>query len=113
MIDVEAIPRGMEVLDNAEVHVGHVLHHEGAGIRLSNRDAPDGHHHYIPRHWIARVAEHVHLKRAAADVFDTWPGGHPAGRGDVADTPKPRGKRRLAGWGALAAGGIVLVLALL
>ena len=106
MIDVEAIPKGTEVLDSAGVHVGIVEHHEGTGLRLSNRDAPDGHHHYIPHHWIARFTVQVHLKRTAADVFDTWPGGHPSGNAQpqpqAAMTPR-RSKRTI--WVALGTAG--------
>jgi|GEM_PF-3037112 len=117
MIDVEAITKGTEVLDVAGTHVGHVEHHEGTGLRLSNRDAPDGHHHYIPHHWIAKVAEHVHLKRAAADVFDSWPGGHPSGNAQpqplaALDTPKPTRSKWVIAAG-VAAGAIGLVLLLL
>lgn len=115
MIDVETIAKGTEVLDVAGVHVGHVEHHEGTGLRLSNRDAPDGHHHYVPHHWIARVAEHVHLKRAAADVFDTWPGGHPSGNPQplaALDPPKPKRSKWVIA-GSVAAGAIGLVLLLL
>lgn len=115
MIDVEAIPKGTEVLDAAGTHVGHVEHHEGTGLRLSNRDAPDGHHHYIPHHWIARFETCVHLKRAAADVFDSWPGGHPSGKSQPFPAMGPARPRR-SKWvvaGGVAAGAIGLVLLLL
>ena len=113
MIDVERIPKGTEVLDINDVHVGIVEHHEGTGLKLSHRDAPDHHHHYIPHHWIVRVAEQVHLNRAAEDVFDTWPGGYPSGQPLLAPFHEPKEPRKPRNWkviGAVVAGGAALLL---
>ena len=107
MIDIERIPRGIEVLDVDLVHVGIVEHHEGTGLKLSHRDAPDHHHHYIPHHWIVRVDEQVHLNRKAAEVFDTWPGGYPSGLTVLApfhEPAVPRKPRNWRAWGALGVG---------
>ncbi len=115
MIDIERIPRGMEVLDVDLVHVGIVEHHEGTGIKLSHRDAPDHQHHYIPHHWIARVDEQVHLSRKAADVFDTWPGGYPSGLTVLAPVRALKGPgkpRNWRAWGLLGVGGAAGLLLL-
>ena len=111
MFESERIVRGMEVLDRAGGHVGIVEHHEGTGFRMSHRDAPDHHHHYIPHHWIVRVDDGVHINRCAEDVFDSWPGGQPA-RFAALTPARPRGPRRWPIWAAVGAGGLTLLVLL-
>ncbi|CAA9506536.1 MAG: hypothetical protein AVDCRST_MAG91-1345, partial [uncultured Sphingomonadaceae bacterium] len=41
--------------------------HDGR-IKLKRNTSPDGQHHYVPLSDVARVDEHVHLSRTAADV---------------------------------------------
>ena len=112
MIDHERILKGMEVVDVAEAHVGIVEHHEGSGFRLSHRDAPDHHHHYIPHHWVAKLDERVHLARAATDVFDSWPGGYPTG---YSAKPPEEGAKAVnwKAWAAVGAGAVAFIAALL
>ena len=114
MFESDRILRGMEVLDSTGRHVGTVEHHEGTGFRMSHRDAPDHHHHYVPHHWIARVDDGVHINRPSADVFDSWPGGHPV-RLALTPLPAPRAARRTRwpAWAAVGAGGIALIVLLL
>lgn len=113
MVDHERILRGMEVVDRARAHVGIVEQHEGTGFKLSHRDAPDHHHHYIPLHWVAKLDQMVHLNRAAADVFDTWPGGYPSGKPQLAGAHEPSKPVNWKAWGAAGAGAIGLLMLLL
>lgn len=114
MVDHEHILKGMEVVDVAELHVGVVEHHAGAGFKLSHRDAPDHHHHYVPLHWVARLDHRVHLSRGADDVFDSWPGGYPSKRPELATPHEPSQPVNWKAWGAAGAGAIgVLLMALL
>ena len=114
MVDHERILKGMEVVDLSEAHVGIVEHHEGTGFKLSHRDAPDHHHHYIPHHWVAKLDDRVHLSRPAADVFDGWPGGHPSSRPELATPHEASKPVNWKAWGVAGAGAIgLLLLALL
>ncbi len=68
-----SIAEHMEVLASDGTHVGTVDRLEGSDrIKLTRTDSTDGQHHYIPRSWVARVDNHVHLDKTAADVRRGW-----------------------------------------
>lgn len=75
MIDSSSIREGMPVIGSDGETLGKVDGVEGgvgAGqdgrIKLKRDTSPDGQHHYVPLSDVARVDEHVHLSRTAADM---------------------------------------------
>lgn len=80
MADKFAINPGMEVIGSDGGMVGRVTALHGDHIHLEpTAPPPAGGDHYVPRAWVARVDQHVHLNREAALVRDTWGSGEPAG----------------------------------
>ncbi len=73
MADIGDIREGMQVLGSDGGMVGRVtgLHDDHIHVEP---DAPDpaGGERIVPRGWVARVDDHVHLNRDAALVRDTW-----------------------------------------
>src|SRR5436853_486435 len=53
--DMTAIKPHMEVISSCGCRVGTVDHMEGGAIKLTQKDSPDGQHHFIPTGWVARV----------------------------------------------------------
>ena len=67
------IAEHMEVLASDVTHVGTVDHLDGADrIKLTKSDSADGRHHVIPRSWVSRIDNHVHLAKTAAEVRSGW-----------------------------------------
>lgn len=66
MVDLNAIRQHMDVIDSEGQVVGRVDSVDGARIKLTRRDSPDGQHHYVDNGDVARVDDHVHLSRSAA-----------------------------------------------
>jgi len=62
----------MDVIAACGNKVGVVDHVEGASIKLTKHDSPDGQHHRIPMNWVARVDEHVHLSKNSSDAKKEW-----------------------------------------
>jgi hypothetical protein len=62
----------MAVISSCGCTVGKVDHVEGSAIKLTRNDSPDGQHHFIPRSWVARVDEHVHLSKNATETKQGW-----------------------------------------
>lgn len=85
------IRNGMQVLGSDGGMVGRVTGLHGDHVHVEP-DAPEPGPGYfvVPRRWVARVDDHVHLDRAAALVRDTWrqeasteaPGPQAAGMGE-------------------------------
>lgn len=74
------IEQGMQVLGSDGGMVGRVTGLHGDHIHVEP-DAPEpgAADHIVPRRWVARVDEHVHLDREARLVRDTWrPNDEPA-----------------------------------
>jgi hypothetical protein len=69
---VEAIREHMDVVASCGTKVGTVDHHEGNTIKLTKSASPDGQHHFIPTAWVARVDQHVHLKKNSEEVKREW-----------------------------------------
>ncbi len=67
------IREGMQVLGSDGGMVGRVTGLHGDHIHVEP-DAPSPHagSHIVPRNWVARIDDHVHLNREAALVRDTW-----------------------------------------
>lgn len=75
MIDPNSIRAGMPIIGSDGETLGKVDGVEGgaglpqdARIKLARDTSPDGQHHYVPMIDVARVDEHVHLGRTAAEV---------------------------------------------
>jgi hypothetical protein len=58
----------MDVIASCGKLVGTVDRVEGDSIKLTKKDSPDGQHRLIPKSWIARVDEHVHLNKNSDEV---------------------------------------------
>lgn len=76
MADMEHIQSGMQVLGSDGGVIGEVDAAETGRLRV--RDAGGSVAHYLPREWIARVDEHVHLALAAALARERWTTAGPA-----------------------------------
>jgi hypothetical protein len=64
----------MEVLGSDGEHVGTVDYMDGPhSIKLTKSDPKaGGQHHLIPVDWIAKVDQHVHLKKSSKDAKAQW-----------------------------------------
>jgi hypothetical protein len=62
----------MDVIASCGKNIGKVDHLEGATIKLTKNDSPDGLHHYIPTGWVARVDQHVHLSMNSEETMKGW-----------------------------------------
>ena len=69
---VADIKEHSEVYASCGTFVGKVDHVEGSEIKLTKSDSPDGVHHLIPTSWVAKVHDHVHLSKTAAEVHAGW-----------------------------------------
>lgn len=84
MIDPNSITKDMPVIASDGERIGEVDGVEGGGveggagldqdarIKLKRNTSPDGQHHYVAMSDVARIDEHVHLSRSAADVRAGW-----------------------------------------
>ena len=70
--DMTAIRPQMEVISSCGCRMGTVDHMEGAAIKLTRKDSPDGQHHFIPTGWVARVDSHVHLTKNSVETEQGW-----------------------------------------
>jgi hypothetical protein len=74
MFKQDDIKEHMEVLGSDGQHVGTVDHMEGSNqIKLAKTDPKaGGQHHFIPVDWVAKVDQHVHLKKSTKDAQAQW-----------------------------------------
>ncbi len=73
MIDPSTIKKDMPVIGSDGETLGQVDGIEGGDrIKLKRTTSPDGQHHFVPLTDVARIDEHVHLNRTAADVRTGW-----------------------------------------
>ncbi len=73
MIDPTTIKKDMPVIGSDGETLGQVDGVEGGDhIKLKRNTSPDGQHHFVAVSDVARVDEHVHLTRTAADVRSGW-----------------------------------------
>lgn len=70
--NVADIKPHMQVISSCGCKMGSVDHLDGGAIKLTQKDSPDGLHHFIPTGWVARVDEHVHLNKNAAETKTGW-----------------------------------------
>ena len=75
MADTHNIREGMQVLGSDGGMVGRVLGLHGDHIHIEPTAPVHGGDHTIPRDWVARVDEHVHLSRDASLVRERWGSG--------------------------------------
>src|ERR1022692_270084 len=66
------ITEHMQVIASCGKQVGIVDRVEGAAIKLTKNDSPDGRHHFIPVGWVERVDSHVHLKKNSMEAEQSW-----------------------------------------
>jgi hypothetical protein len=62
----------MEVYASCGTFVGAVDRVEGDRIKLTRKDSPDGQHHLIPKAWVAKVHDHIHLNKDHKEVQAQW-----------------------------------------
>jgi len=62
----------MDVIGSCGNKLGVVDGVEGDRIKLTKKDSPDGAHHYVPKAWVTRVDEHVHLNKDCAEAKKEW-----------------------------------------
>ena len=70
------IKEHLPVITSDGEHLGTVDHMDGTDrIKLTKNDpASGGEHHFIPLAWVARVDEHIHLSKSAAEARAEWQG---------------------------------------
>jgi hypothetical protein len=71
-LQITDIQPQMDVLSSCGCNMGKVDHLEGNAIKLTKNDSTDGQHHFIPTNWVARVDNHVHLKKDAEETRQEW-----------------------------------------
>jgi hypothetical protein len=72
MSDPTTIREHMDVVASCGKLVGKVDRVEGDSIKLTKSASSDGQHHMVPKTWIARVDEHVHLNKNSEEVAQAW-----------------------------------------
>jgi hypothetical protein len=72
MADQTTIREHMDVIASCGKKVGSVDRVEEESIKLTKKDSPDNQHHLIPKTWIARVDEHVHLNKNSEEVAQAF-----------------------------------------
>jgi hypothetical protein len=100
----------MQVLGSDGGMVGRVTGLHGDHLHVEP-DAPSPHAgaHIVPRKWVARVDDHVHLNREAALVRDTWTS-HAPGDVQTDDRPSEAHRDRGKSWIVWLIGAILLLL---
>jgi hypothetical protein len=100
MTDGSDIRQGMQVLGSDGGMIGRVTGLHGGHIHVEpDAPSPGPGFFVVPREWIARVDEHVHLNRDAALARDTWTteagtaGAPPAADRRAATDPPARGSK--------------------
>lgn len=62
-----------DVLASCGTKVGKVDHVQGAHIKLTKNDSPDGQHHLVPLTWVAKVdSSGVHLNKNHVETQAEW-----------------------------------------
>ena len=72
MADQTMIREHMDVVASCGKLVGKVDRVEGDSIKLTKNDSSDGQHHMVPKNWIDRVDEHVHLNKNSEEVENAF-----------------------------------------
>lgn len=71
-VGIAGIQDHMKVYAFCGKQIGVVDHLEGAAIKLTRKDSPDGQHHYIPTSWVSKVDTHVHLNKNSQETEGNW-----------------------------------------
>jgi hypothetical protein len=73
MPNISSIREHMEVVDEADMHVGTVDRVEGARVKLTRTDPlAEGAHHFVDFGWIDRVDTKVHLNKPNSELLSLW-----------------------------------------
>ena len=71
-VGVAGIRDHMDVIASCGSKVGVVDGVQGDVVKLTRKDSPDNQHHFIPTSWIAKVDNHVHLKKNSKEATQGW-----------------------------------------
>ena len=71
-VGVAGIKERMDVIASCGKKIGVVDHINDGVIKLTQKDSPDGMHHFIPVGWVERVDGHVHLKKNSMEAIQGW-----------------------------------------
>jgi len=71
-IGLASVKEHMDVIASCGTKIGVVDGLEGASIKLTKKDSPDGQHHFIPADWVDHVDNAVHLKKNSVDARHDW-----------------------------------------
>ena len=71
-VGVAGIKERMDVIASCGKKIGVVDHINAGVIKLTQKDSPDGMHHFIPVGWVERVDGHVHLKKNSMEAIQGW-----------------------------------------
>ena len=109
------IREGMEVLGSDGGMVGRVKGVHGDHVHVEPTAPVHSGDHIVPRKWVARADDHVHLDREAALVRDTWGEGHPIPQAGATRAAPPRKAEREGtgkSWIVWAIGALLLLFIL-
>ena len=69
---IASIKKHMDVIASCGKKVGVVDDVEDGALKLTKKDSPDNHHHFLPFGWIERVDNHVHLNKNSQETEQGW-----------------------------------------
>jgi hypothetical protein len=72
MVRAEEIKQHMEVVGNDGRHVGIVDGVDAGELKLTQSDAPDRLHHFLPLATVEYVDNQVHLNRSSIRAMAEW-----------------------------------------
>ncbi len=67
-----AVKEHMDVIASCGMKVGVVDRVDGGAVKLTQRDSPDGLHHFIPLSWVSKVDDKVHLSKNSVEAKAGW-----------------------------------------
>jgi hypothetical protein len=71
-VNPAAVKEHMDVIASCGTKVGVVDHLEGQTVKLTQRDSPDGLHHFIPLSWVKSVNDKIHLTKNSVEAKAEW-----------------------------------------
>lgn len=71
-VNPAAVKEHMDVVGSCGMKVGVVDRVDGGAVKLTQRDSPDGLHHFIPLSWVQSVDDKVHLTKNSVETKAGW-----------------------------------------